>query len=1407
MSWLISDDVNTNNMANLGTFDSNKYFDKNGWRLTKNIALVESASQKWQQSYNLDGLLMTDEDFGFERKYNGFGFRTSQELPEVSISAEDVTKTVEKRLVTSTKVVVDKNVNKQVAHYQGGGFAQKYIVQTPGEYKINAYNMVYKIPDKPIFLSGHFYVFVNGSMVWSDTPVNTTDSYSLGFLDEGDEILVKNTNLLTSDKYSSYNESYDGFGVLNADYADIILVDKYVEVPIVVEDTAEVPIPQKINRLPCKGATLKQITRSPYNGIANFIVPQGKHYQSGYFSVASDGEIDVKAVINNSTKSYSTIDDYQSYNCNSIRVYINGQLTDDFTSSDSGQTSVKEGDVVTIIIDGDNVNGYYEVSFDGEYCDKYYLSPKDCGESSFTVYKTSFDSNVSPAFDCAFLVLASGTISWSFTDDRPGATSKSDDGYFTIFKNGVAVVTQDNDRSSNSGSLNVDMGDVVLVRRGSYSTVEGERSSYVYTEQGWDTPGGQCSWSFNGKSAPIANEHTMSWRELIKTVLVEARLLVDENSLTDYVFPIAFINDTKDSKKASIFYEELINSKLIFDLWTDYPVAPTLPTTQLKGITVSYDKPDILRSFQGSNSITRVQLKNVADGSNMFKNCNSVSKLSLIDISGNWKSAFENGLTNAPYINLNEFKTKGLTSAKLMFKGCPIKYNITPSPKMIENFFNDTYDKWAAGDFDFRSAFIGTPYSGTIPEDFMSVEDQFACNWDPAILIQRMASTYDITRPASVNYYYATRFVYNSFTSQDHLKYDKDVHKIKVVSRHYDESQEAGIIYIDDKQFLVHSSRGHCVCVIDPETLELRYRGSADTYGGVSAATIWNEALNVADSNDLIVALSYDATSRDDAARNSCLSCGGSESIGTWGSTRYSHAFIGKKGLSKNLGYEQINSGSSYTIIEAQFDKNGLVYKNYWATSYRGGLNPIYEPRNDFTYERPRQYPVIEVPEEHFWIWRSVFYNIKETYEYANFANTLNNKANFTVSLLTSGSEAQINPNSELSFAHQLNEMTFDGLALHLGKIENTTNKDISIPYMFNSLSNLCSVDCDFKKISDVSYTFRNCEDLEEVNANLDGVETAQFTFENCDKLKYISAQSDTCYDTTGMCKDCMSLEEYDLISMPALKDATSMFENCPSLKTEMFTQPTRLPETLQVAKRMFAKCSITEISGNWVPPNSYTSYRNQDENGIGNLEDDWVNETTKEGWSFPEKLYSAYQMFAENPITKISNLKFNPNANNSWMFQDCHNLTTMQYSYLDVDAYNYNKYTGMFDGCSLKKENVIWLPISISSKFDLLGLGFMVGSGNEKPAYWIVDDHWCEVDHSGFVEYQHIRRPAYLNVYRKNYDKDVIIKFWSHPHIHSAEMRGYNELHDTKVYYDPETLQGGATINYNEWLKGKQTK
>lgn len=1397
MSWLISDDVNANGMANLGTFDKNKYFDENGWRLTKNIAWIGPTSQKWQQSYDLDGLLMTDENFGFERKYNGFGFRTSQELPSISISADDVTQTVEKRLVSTTKLFYDKNVDTQVASFSGGGFAKNYIVQTPGKYRISVKDSHFWGED------GYFYIFINGSRVAEFDADNSEQSYTSEFLNVGDEILVKCTDYHSRDSYSSYDLRYDDDEINSSDYANIYLVDQYVERPVIVEEDAYVTLAQKINRLPCKGATLKQITRSPHNGITNFIAPHGKHYQSGYFSVASDGEIDVSAVINNRTKSYSSNDDYQSYNCNSIRVYVNGQLTNDFTSNGYGQTSVKEGDVVTIIIDGDNVDGYYEVSFDGEYCDKYYLAPKDCGESSFTVYKTSFDSNVSPAFDCAFLVITSGTINWSFTDNRPGATSRSDDGFFTIFKNGVAVVTQDNDRSSNSGSLSVDIGDVILVRRGSFSTPEGERSSYVYTEQGWDTPGGQCSWSFNGNSAPIANKHTMSWRELVKTVLVEARLLVDDNSLTDYAFPIAIIDDAENLERTNQFYTELSNSKLYIDLWVQADNLTNLDASYIKCFNADMkDSPIPSSKFEGKD-VKQVRIKDATSGIKTFKNTtDKISYIELVDISGDWTEAFRNSVSDGVYAKT--FRTNGLTSAKDMFRGNDIKYNLRLNESILKTFFNDTYERWVAGEYNFRSAFVGSYGSGTIPEKYMSAEDQFACNWDPAILIQKFASAWDINiLPASGHYFSGSAI---TSACSKYLGYSKTVHTIKLVSRQYDESYDAAYIYIDGKAVKSWGSRGHFVGVIDCKTMQFKYEGSGDTYGTPNSAdAVWAAAINAAGSNDIIVSVTYDATSVTSSARNSINSCGGSGS--TWTSSRIAHTFIGKKGLGSGNGYEGTASGSSYSTISAQFDEDrGLVFKNGgWHFSQKFGNSPIYEKESG-QFAHFDDYPNIIIPEEDFWEWSPVFGQIKNIYDSALFAITENNKANFNIDVYTSGDERQINYNYDSSFRKAVEANAFDNLVLHLRKVENTTNKSVSIEGMFKNIENLHCVG-DIVNIQDITSAFEECNNIIEARTSLNNVEIADYAFKDCHSLMTIRLISSSCYTAMHMFENCDNLTDFDIKEMTALIDATSMFEGCTAIRTDNFTKTTTIPETLQVAKRMFAKCSISEISGNWVPPNSYTSYRNQDENGIGNLEDDWVNETTKEGWSFPEKLYSAYQMFAENPITKISNLKFNPNANNSWIFQDCHDLTTIKYSFLDVDAYEYNKYTGMFDGCSLKKENVIWLPISISSKFDLLGLGFMAGSGNEKPAYWVVDDHWCEVDHSGFVEYQHIRRPAYLDVYRKNYDKDIIIKFWSHPHIHSAEMRGYNELHDTKVYYDPETLQGGATINYNEWLKGKQTK
>lgn len=1579
MSWLISDDVNVNSTGHLSTYDGNLYYNQDSWRLCKNMMWVGPASQKWQQSIDLDGFFSTDMDFGFDKKFNGFTVKTSTDMPSLSQSQGSLPTEAEPYKSISSTTHKKDFVGTQDFYVSNEVMAEKETVTT------SSYNFEFTAKCdgslrgtvKDDGSDNYYYVFKNGDAVSSndadrgtyinvsyekgdkiyfkvvrysnrgtydsadsDGVVSSGSSISLTYDDVrtynrksfyGDACIAENTwkgwltnrqncdsyyaarPFITKDddstcradliynlndssvypaivsvyvggelcatktinskpddysgsihfeytpKYPDYESSHQVVLVLRPYWGipaqsvmedDIISFMKYstlnyektvgmgfsgiggwkngynYERSSVIGDVQTVSVTQtrsrdgynltdatsaktvlpKINGLPYKGTTLKTPS---YTSSTDFISPNQHHRKSGHFVVIKDGTVSVKCALQSLTAYINSYDNYTNINP-SITITKNGIAVVSYsnyneTKSYATDISVSTGDLISVSVSGTfTQNSYYELDYDDEVVDKCYLTG-DKDETGFTVYKSNYDSVNTPAYDMAFVVSKAGTLNWSYNDVRENATSSSSDGILNIFVNGERKVRADNDGTSSSGSISLSIGDVVLVRYSTYSTISGDKDSYVAIERGWDTPGGQCTISFSGETVSAAYNHTLSWREYCKLFLAEARLWVDDNSLTDYAFPIAIIDDADNNERVSQFFEELSKSKLYVDLWAQVDNINVFDASYVKCFNADMEGSDIPTSKFEGKAITQVRIKDATSGIKAFKNADKIDKLELLDISGDWTEAFRNGVSTS--VAIGKFTTNELTSAKDMFRGCEIYgiYNLDETK--LKTFFNDTYDKWVAGEYNFRSAFIGSRYSGTIPEKFMSAEDQFACNWDPAILIQKIVSTYDVSRLPLSTYYGNTQQAITNAAGK-YLGYSKTVHTIKLVSRQYDESYDAAYIYIDGKAVKSWGSRGHFVGVIDCKTMQFKYEGSGDTYGTPAAAdAVWAAAINAADSNDIIVSVTYNATSVTSSARNSINSCGGSGS--TWTSARIAHTFIGKKGLGSGNGYEGTASGSNYSTISAQFDEDrGLVFKNGgWHYSQYFGLSPVYEKQNgqDVHFD---SHPSIVVLEENFWMWSPIFGQIKDCYSNALFAITENNKANFNIDVYTSGDERQINYNYEWSFRKAVESYAFDNLILHLRKVENTTNKSISIEGMVKNIENLHCVG-EIKNIQDITSAFEECSSIIEVRTNLNNVEIADYAFKNCHSLVNAHIISNSCYTAMHMFENCDSITDFNIKEMTALIDATSMFEGCTAIKTEYFTKATEIPETLQVTRRMFAKCSISEISGNWVPPNSYTSYRNQDENGLGNLEDDWTNETTKEGWSFPRDLYDADQMFTENPITKISNLKFNPNANNSWIFSGCQNLTTMKYSFLDIDTFTSEKYTGMFDRCSLKKENVIWLPISISSKFELSQLGFFTNgsAGNEKITYWIVDDHWCEVDHSGFVEYQHIRRPAYLDVYRKNYDKDVIIKFWSHPHIHSAEMRGYNELHDTKVYYDPETLQGGATINYNEWLKGKQTK
>lgn len=1565
MSWLISDDTNANSTGHLSTYDGNLYYNQDSWRLCKNMMWVGLASQKWQQSFDLDRFYSTDKDFGFNKKFNGFTFNTSAEMPSISQAqgslpnekesyknisgpvtlSKDFTATqkfykkveykygdvttytssdkhISFTAYCSGSIIADVDDNfddggddcyfyilkngrvdaakdgdsgaRMEVNYAEGDViefkAVKYINHSPSS-DITSYNPYISVTYENRIIEEHisYYNSVqtgmssqneigssqnvpifwlwrykrtaakNGSLTMAYNTINTTKTYyaiyvggvlATSFMSDtvvsNQTFDVRWSNVGVGSEIVGYCRPYfDGtepkqyledeidwamaycckneitswdtnFGLLcvwtdNAtstwteNLGDIVTLSNTqtrtrngFNLTDATSNKTRLP---KINGLPYKGTTLHTPSCS---SSSDFISPNEHHRKSGHFVVTKDGTVSVKCALQSLTAYINSYDNYQQINP-TVTIKKNGNVVASYsnlneTKSYTVDIAVSAGDLIEAITDDIfTQNSYYELDYDYEVTDKCYLTG-DKDDTSFTVYKGSYDSVSTPAYDMAFIVSKAGTLNWSYNDVRSGATSSSDDGILNIFVNGERQVRADNDSTTSSGSISLSIGDVVLIRYCTYSCSVGDKDSYVYVERGWDTPGGQCTISFRGEGVPVAFNHTLSWGEYCKLILAEARLWVDDNSLTDYALPIAVIDDARNFERTHQFFTELSNSKLYVDLWANTEILQDLNTNYIKCFSADMKSSSIPTALFEEKDVTQVRIKDATSGVRAFKNTTKkIDSLELINISGDWTEAFRNSVSTS--VKVGKFTTSGLISAKDMFRGCEIRYNWKLDEDKLKTFFNDTYDKWVAGEYNFRSAFVGSYHSGTVPEKFMSAEDQFACNWDPATLIQKVSSTYDVSRLPLTNYYYYASGSAVTDGYSKYLEYSKTVHTIKLVSRQYDETQSAdAYVYIDDKAVKGWGSRGHFIGVIDCKTMQFKYEGSADTYGTPeSADAVWTAAINAAGPNDIIVAVSYDATSVTSSARSSINSCGGDGS--TWTSARIAHTFIGKKGLASGQGYEGTASGSNYSTISAKFDEDrGLVHR-HWVMEQTFGLSPIYE--KDGQDAHFGNYPNIIIPEEDFWKWSPVFAQIKDTYDCALFSITENNKANFNIDVYTSGDERQVNYNYDTSFRKTVEASTFDNLILHLRKVENATNKSISIEGMFNDIQNLHCVG-EIKNIQNITSAFEGCSNIIEVSPNLNNVEIADYAFKDCHSLTKAYVFSNSCYTAMHMFENCDNITDFDIKGMTALLDATSMFEGCTAIKTEYFTKATEIPETLQIAKRMFAKCNITEIKGNWNPPNSYTSYRNQDENGIGNLEDDFVNETTKEGWSFPKDLYSAYQMFAENPITKISNLKFT-NANNSWIFQNCHDLTTIKYSLLDVDAYENDKCTGMFDGCSLKKENVIWLPVSISSDFDLGNLGFTDGSGNEKPSYWIVDDHWCEVNHSGFVEYQHIRRPTYLDVYRKNYDENVIIKFWSHPHIHSAENRGYNELHDTKVYYDPETLQGGT--NYNEWLKGKQTK
>lgn len=796
-------------------------------------------------------------------------------------------------------------------------------------------------------------------------------------------------------------------------------------------------------------------------------------------------------------------------------------------------------------------------------------------------------------------------------------------------------------------------------------------------------------------------------------------------------------------------------------------------------------------AFAGCYNLSEITITQTGNSMSKFDNVcanSSVSTVNLTFADNNVEltRAFYN-CENLTTLNIDrpDSATGTITDATEAFYNC---FNLVKSHETIKNFFKLEYDKWLNKNDSFRTAFMNCPYNGTVLDKYVSYQDQKALNFNPTDLMFNVLSKSSNAMDAGYENLHHEIQVWDNYINR---------HTIKVVSHQLNESSAYSYIEVDGTRLLDNNSRGTRVCVLDATTKTLKYNDWTDTHSFELKQTplidIWNAAYEAASYKDLIIIFTYDSCGFTQDVVDAAQECGASDLLKVWTKQRYAYAFIGKKGLGKGNGFDAFGEKETLAETSANFDNNGLICDT-WTDN---NPNPMFAKRNYPNSQHLSQNYVLEAPANEFWRWNLLLKNIKSLYDSCAFNVLSEETPNYTLSVITNGTDEQINPNSALSFNRQYKEAGATDFVYHLAQVKNSTRTKASISGMFSGIEDIHCVECDFVDIDDISRLFSGCSSIEYVKSNMNGVTNASRAFENCSNLQSMNIVSDTITDGSYMFSGCEKLAEYDINNMTALRDATSMFDGCSSITGKFYEAKTYIPNSIEVARRMFADCGITEIEGDWLPPNSSYNMQNYTETEFSHITKDWENNLVKEdGWAFPDNLIDAYQMFAGNPITRISFLATSKTANNSYLFQNCNKLTDYVYSFLNIDTSLENKYTGMFDGCALSAENRIWLPPSIKSNFNLKATD-VATEPNTKPIEFWVDDHWCEVDDSGFIDYQHIRRKAYQDVYLKNY-KDIIIKYWSHIHIHSAEMRGYNEIHDAKVWYDPNSYDNTSEYYTN---------
>lgn len=131
-------------------------------------------------------------------------------------------------------------------------------------------------------------------------------------------------------------------------------------------------------------------------------------------------------------------------------------------------------------------------------------------------------------------------------------------------------------------------------------------------------------------------------------------------------------------------------------------------------------------------------------------------------------------------------------------------------------------------------------------------------------------------------------------------------------------------LYLNGVKQDVQYSRGHMLCVIDPQTGKIETHQIYDTF---TDPTCILEPLNNIPKGKIIGLYSSDATQVSRDMRNILLECG-SNDTSTWGQERRSHVFIGMKGLQRGQAYEKTllsTENGGLISLTAYYTPSGIV--------------------------------------------------------------------------------------------------------------------------------------------------------------------------------------------------------------------------------------------------------------------------------------------------------------------------------------------------------------------------------------------------------------------------------------------------------------------------------------------------